>query len=66
LAEQGSDGVDVLRNLSSEAFEAGPREVGESRCVVGMVDRTLVKNRLKMLYSIVQARDRLACHIFGK
>lgn len=42
FVEQGSDGVDVLRIISNETFEAGPREVAESRCAVRMVDRTLV------------------------
>jgi len=29
-------------------------------------DRTLVQDQLKILYSIVQERDRLACHACGK
>jgi hypothetical protein len=31
-----------------------------------MANRTLVQNQLKMLYSIVQVKDRLACHVCGK
>jgi hypothetical protein len=31
-----------------------------------MADRTLVKNRLKMLHSIVQVRDHPAPHVSGK
>jgi hypothetical protein len=34
--------------------------------MVRMAGRTLIQNHLKVLYSSVQTRDRLACHVFGK
>ena len=66
FAEEGSDRVNILKILSNVAFEADPREVGESRCMIGMVDWTLIQDQLKMLSSIVQVRNCLACHVFGK
>ena len=66
FVEEGSDMVNVLEILSNVAFEVGPREVGESRCMIGMVDWTLIQDQLKMLSSIVQVRDCPACYVFGK
>jgi hypothetical protein len=66
VAEEGNGGIDVLQMVSDVASKAGPREVGESCCMVRMAGRTLVQNKLKMLYSSVQARDPLACYVFGK
>jgi hypothetical protein len=62
VAEEQSGGVDVLKNFSDVAFEVGPREVGESRGMVWMADRTLIQNQLEMLYSVVQVKDGLVCH----
>jgi hypothetical protein len=66
FAEERSDRVDVLKIISNVAFKAGPREVGESRCLVRMAGWTLVQDQLKMIYGIVQVRDRHACHVCGK
>ena len=55
-----------MKILSNIALKAGPREVGESGCVVRMVDRTLIQNELEVLHSIVQVSDILACRIIGK
>jgi len=64
--EEGSGGIDILKMVLNIALKVGIREVGKSGCMIRMADRTLVKNRLKMLHSIVQVRDRPARHVFGK
>jgi hypothetical protein len=66
FAEEGSGGIDVLKMVVNIGFKAGKREVGESCCMIRMADRTLVKNQLKTLHSVVQVRDRLARRVFGK
>jgi hypothetical protein len=66
VAEEGRDGIDVLKILSDVAFKARPRDVGESCCMVRMAGWTLVQNQLKVLYGSVQVRDGLARSVFGK
>lgn len=66
FTEKRSDRVDVKKIVSNVSFETGPREVGESRCAVGMADRTLLQDQPEMLYSFVQVRDCRAEHVSGK
>jgi hypothetical protein len=42
FAEEGNGDVNVLKIISNIAYEAGPCEVGESRCAVETADRTPV------------------------
>jgi hypothetical protein len=47
------------------AFEVGPRKAAAlSRW--STEQWSLVRNQLKMLHSIIQVRDRLVHHIYGK
>jgi hypothetical protein len=66
FAEEGSGVIDVLRIISTIAFKARIRKIGESRSVIWMANWTLIQNQLKMLHSSVQVRDRLARHVFGQ
>jgi hypothetical protein len=47
-------------------FKAGIREVGESPCMVRVINRTLVQNQLKILHGTAQVKGPPDCHVFGK
>jgi hypothetical protein len=66
FAEEGSGDIDFLKMVLRIAFKTGIREVGESCCMIRMAHWTPVKNQLKMLHSVTQVRDHIACHVFGK
>lgn len=60
-----SCGTNVLKIGFHVAVEAGPRKAAAlSRWSTGQW--SLVHNQLKMLHSIIQVRERLVHHIYGK
>jgi hypothetical protein len=66
FAEEGGSDINVFKIISNIALKVRIRKVGESRSAVWMADRTPVQNQMKQLHSSDQARDPLACHVFGK